>query len=279
MQPTMTKISSLRYNLTLYLRLISVQIRSQLQYPVSFWVDVIGTGVSLAAFFISLALILQRFGDLGGWRIGEIAFLFGLLEASFGLMDMVFAGFDPATFGRRVRRGTFDQLLLRPVNITLQVLGDDFILRRLGRVAQGAVIFMIALNLLDIQWTAGKILYFPFVVLGIVTFFGGLFIIGSTITFWTVESIEVMNIFTYGSSELISYPMHIYPDWLRSFFTFILPAALLNYYPALYFLDKADPLGMPVFMRFLSPVAGLLVLGVALLFWRFGIRHYQSTGT
>jgi ABC-2 type transport system permease protein len=275
----MALLNSLRYNFGLYLRLINVQIRSQLQYPASFWLDVVGTGVSLGAFFLSLALILQRFGDLGGWRLGEIAFLFGLLEASFGLMDMVFAGFDPANFGRRVRRGTFDQLLLRPVNITLQVLGDDFILRRLGRIAQGAIIFVIALNLTEIEWTLGKLLYLPFVVLGIVTFFGGLFIIGSTITFWTVESIEVMNIFTYGSSELISYPMHIYPDWLRSFFTFILPAALLNYYPALYFLDKPDPLGMPLALRFLSPIAGMLVLLVALLIWHIGIRHYQSTGT
>jgi ABC-2 type transport system permease protein len=275
----MARLDHLRYNLDLYLRLISVQIRSQLQYPVSFWIDVFGTGLSLAGFFASLALILQRFGDLGGWQIGEIAFLFGILEISFGIMDMIFAGFDPASFGRRVRRGTFDQLLLRPVNITLQVLGDDFILRRLGRITQGVVIFAIALNLTDIQWTLGKALYLPLVVLGIVTFFGGLFIIGSTITFWTVESIEVMNVFTYGSSELISYPMHIYPDWLRSFFTFILPAALLNYYPALYFLDKPDPLGMPIFLRFLSPLAGLLVLLVSLLLWRFGIRHYQSTGT
>jgi ABC-2 type transport system permease protein len=272
-------LTRLRHNWSLYLRLIGIQIRSQLQYPASFWLDVAGTGVSLAAFFVSLALILQTFGDLGGWTIGEIAFLFGLLETSFGLMDMVFAGFDPANFGRRVRRGTFDQLLLRPVNITLQVLGDEFVLRRIGRIAQGAVIFAIALNTVEIQWTLGKVVYLPFVVLGMVCFFGGLFVIGSTITFWTVESIEVMNIFTYGSSELISYPMHIYPDWLRSFFTFVLPAALLNYYPALFFLDKPDPFGMPGFMPFLSPVAGLLVLGIGLLYWRFGIRHYQSTGT
>jgi ABC-2 type transport system permease protein len=275
----MTNFALLRRNWALYWRLISIQIRSQLQYPGSFWLDVFGTGIALATFFTSLALILQRFGNLGGWSIGEIAFLFGMLETSFGLMDMIFAGFDPANFGRRVRRGTFDQLLLRPVDITLQVLGDDFILRRLGRIAQGLVIFSIALNTIDIHWTVGKMLYLPFVVMGIVLFFGGLFIIGSTITFWTIESIEIMNIFTYGSSELISYPMNIYPDWLRSFFTFVLPAALLNYYPALYFLDKPDPFGLPPFVRFLSPVAGLLVLLVGLAFWRFGIRHYQSTGT
>ncbi len=272
-------LALLRHNADLYRRLISVQIHAQLQYPASFWLDVVGTGVSLTAFFVSLALILQRFGDLGGWRVGEIAFLFGLLETSFGVMDMVFAGFDPAFFGRRVRRGTFDQLLLRPVNVTLQVLGDDFVLRRLGRIAQGLVIFVIALNTVDIQWTVGKFVYLPFVVLGIICFFGGLFMIGATITFWTVESIEVMNVFTYGSVEMISYPMHIYPDWLRSIFTYVLPAALLNYYPALYFLDKADPFGMPTFVRFLSPVAGLVVLVIGLFFWRFGIRHYQSTGT
>ena len=275
----MHRLEMLRYNLDLYRRLISVQIHSQLQYPVSFWIDVIGTGIALYTFFGSLTLILQRFGDLGGWRLGEIAFLFGLLEMSFGLMDMIFAGFDPQNFGRRVRRGTFDQLLLRPVNITLQVLGDDFILRRLGRIAQGMVIFAIALNLTNIQWTAGKVLYLPLVIVGIVAFFGGLYIVGATITFWTVESIEVMKIFTYGSSELISYPMHIYPNWLRSFFTLIIPAALLNYYPALYFLDKPDPLGMPPILRFMSPLAGLLVLALSLLFWRFGIGHYQSTGT
>jgi ABC-2 type transport system permease protein len=275
----MYRPDSLRHNLALYLRLVRVQIHSQLQYPFSFWIDVLGTAVSLGAIFVSLALIVQQFGDLGGWSVGEIAFLFGLLEASFGLMDMVFAGFDPTTFGRRVRRGTFDQLLLRPVNITLQVLGDDFILRRLGRIAQGILIFVFALQLVEMQWTAGKLLYLPFVVLGIVTFFGGLFIIGSTITFWTIESFEVINIFTYGTSEVISYPIHIYPDWLRSFFTFILPAALLNYYPALYFLDKPDPLGMPDAMRYLSPLAGLAVLLVGLLFWRLGIRHYQGTGS
>jgi ABC-type uncharacterized transport system permease subunit len=36
---------------------------------------------------------------------------------------------------------------------------------------------------------------------------------------------------------------------------------------------------MPVALRFLSPLAGLLVLLVSLIIWRFGIRHYQSTGT
>ncbi|MEW5988101.1 MAG: ABC-2 family transporter protein, partial [Chloroflexota bacterium] len=90
---------------------------------------------------------------------------------------------------------------------------------------------------------------------------------------------EVVNIFTYGGSEMMSYPMSIYQGWLRRFFTFVVPAIFLNYYPALYFLDKPDPLGLPAVAPFLAPVVGLGVLTLALLFWRFGVRHYQSTGT
>jgi ABC-2 type transport system permease protein len=271
--------NNILFHLTLYRRLLAIQIRSQLQYRTAFVLDVTSTSMTLFLFFAGLALVLERFDSLGGWRLGELAFLWGTVETAFGLMDMIFSGFDPGTFGRRVQRGTFDQLLLRPVNITLQVLGDDFALRRLGRIAQGLVILGVALTVGEIQWTVGKLLYLPLVILGMIGFFGGLFIIGATITFWTVESIEALNILTYGGSEMIQAPMHIYPEWLRRFFTYIIPAIFLNYYPALYFLDKPDPLGLPWGVRFLSPVVGLAVLLIALAFWRFGIRHYQSTGT
>lgn len=87
-----------------------------------------------------------------------------------------------------------------------------------------------------------------------------------------------MNILTYGGSEMMAYPMHIYPDWLRRTFTYLVPALFLNYYPALYFLEKPDPLGLSPLLSFIAPLVGVGMLGVALLFWRLGIQHYQSTG-
>ena len=267
------------HDFVLYLRLISVQVRSQLQFRTSFIFEVVGTALITTFEFGSLALVLQRFGGIQGWTIGEVAFLYGLVELSFGLMDMIFSGFDPPSFGRYVRQGTFDQLLLRPVNVTLQVLGSDFTIRRIGKIAIGIAIFAFALSLNDIFWTLSKFLYLPFVILGMILFFGGLFIIGATITFWTVESIEVMNILTYGGSYTISYPMHIYQDWLRCFFTYLVPAIFLNYYPALYFLGKPDPFHFPSFAPFLSPFVGLIIFLLSLAFWQWGIKHYQSTGT
>lgn len=267
------------FNLTTYRRLISIQIRSQMQYRTAFLLELTASCITLFMFFLALALVFERFGSLGGWSLGEVAFLWGLVEISFGLMDMIFSGFDPGRFGQQVRLGAFDRLLLRPVNVTVQVLGDEFLLRRLGRIIQGVVIFAIAINLAEIDWTAAKVFYLPFVVVGLIGFFGGLFVIGSTITFWTVESIEAINILTYGGTEMMSYPMHIYPDWFRRFFTYIVPAIFLAYYPALFILDKPDPYGMSPIVQLIAPLVGLSLLGAALLFWRFGIKHYQSTGT
>jgi ABC-2 type transport system permease protein len=264
---------------SLYLRLISVQFKSQLQYPASFLFDIAVNGINLFLYFVSLTLVFQRFQSIGGWSIGEVAFLWGLVEISFGLMDLVFSGFDPDAFSILVRQGGFDQLLLRPVNISLQVLGSRFVLRRLGRITEGCVILAISLALVNVHWSAFKVGYMLVVIASQVLFFGGLFIFGSTLTFWTIQPIEAVNILTYGGTEMMSYPMHIFPDWIRRFFTYIVPSIFLNFYPALYLLDKPDPLHLPGFAPFLAPIAGLFVLAAALLFWRFGLNHYQSTGS
>jgi ABC-2 type transport system permease protein len=160
-----------------------------------------------------------------------------------------------------------------------QVLGSELALRRIGRIVFGVGVFILSLSLTSIQWTWVKIIYLPFIVVSMIGFFGALFIIGATITFWTVDSIEVMNILTYGGSFTISHPMHIYPNWLRRFFTYVLPAIFLNFYPALYYLDKPDPFNFPIFAPFLAPFVGCLMFIAALSFWRYGIRHYKSTGS
>ena len=250
-----------------------------MQYRTSFILELIGVALITTLEYAALALVFSRFGTLKGWTLGQVTFLYGLAEFSFGFMDLLFSGFDPGNFGMKVRRGLFDQHLLRPVGIILQVMGSEFVFRRIGKIIIGIAIFISALTLTHIIWTPAKILLTVIVVISQVLFFGGLFIIGATITFWTVESIEVVNILTYGGSYMISHPMHIFPDLMRKFFTYIIPAIFLNYYPALYIFELPDPFNMPTWVPFLAPVAGLVMLLLALIFWNIGIRQYQSTGT
>jgi ABC-2 type transport system permease protein len=254
----------------LYRRLLGAQLRSHMQYRTAFVFDVISTMLFTITEFGALALTFQRFPSIGGWNVLEVMFLYGLVEFSFGLMDMVFAGFDPSRFAEYIRKGTLDQFLLRPSSLYVQIFGSDFTLRRIGRLFLSAGIFAYAVLHLEINWSLEKVLYLPFVILGMVLFFGGLFIVGATITFWTIDSTEAMN--------MIQYPMNIYNEWLRQFFTFVVPALFLNYQPALWFLGKPDPFHLPEFTHFLAPIAGGCVFVVSLIFWNFGLRHYQGTG-
>jgi ABC-2 type transport system permease protein len=75
------------------------------------------------------------------------------------------------------------------------------------------------------------------------------------------------------------YPMAIYRPWFRRFFTFVIPLACINYFPGVAILGRPDPLGTPIPVLWLSPLAGPLFLLVALQIWRIGVRHYQSTGS
>lgn len=266
-------------HLRLYRRLVGIRLRAQMQYRLSFVLDVVSTFLISGADFAALVVLLMRFPSIAGWTLGELLFLSGLVSAAFSVHDMLNAGFDPDVFTHHVRLGTFDQFLLRPRGIAFQIFGSELVLRRLHRLAQSLLVFGIGVSLTRPVWTLGKVLYLPVVLLSQYAFFFGLYVIGSAICFWTVQQVEAVNIFTYGGTYMMSYPLPIYARWLRDFFTFIVPAALLNYYPALYLLDKPDPSGAPPFVRFLAPLAGLAVLGVAAVIWRVGLGRYQSPGS
>jgi ABC-2 type transport system permease protein len=91
--------------------------------------------------------------------------------------------------------------------------------------------------------------------------------------------LEVLNAFTYGGNEVMSYPMHIFQKPIRWVFTYLVPVIFMSYFPAVYLLDKPDPFNVPDFVSFLAPLVGVGMFLLAMRFWRFGIKNYQSTGS
>ncbi len=271
----------LAFNWYLYRKLTGAQVRSQMQYRTSFVLESIAQFAGNVLDFVVVVIFFERMPSLGGWSLPEIALLYGLSSVAFGLSDMVIAGFDYTYFGPyMVRLGEFDRVLIRPVNTFLQVLTSQFTLKRLGRIGQGAVVLGWALLALNRTWTPIQIAYMLVAIGGGIVFFSGLFIFGSGISFWTVDSLETMNMATYGGQFLTQYPMSIYGDVIRAFFTFVIPMAFINYYPTLWLLGKPDPLGAPVgLMALLAPVVCLLMFAIGVAMWRRGVKRYASTGS
>ncbi|MFC3862944.1 ABC transporter permease [Deinococcus antarcticus] len=267
---------SLQHHVRLYFLLLRAQVRSQGVYRVSFALDAASAALITLAEFAAFALVLPRFGSLSGWTLGEVALLYGLAELSFVIMDLLFGGFD--NLGSHVRTGSFSTFLLRPAPLPLQVFGSDFALRRLSRVILAAGILAYGLAHVSIPWTFGSAVLLLSSMTGMIAFFGGLFVIGGTVTFWTVDNVEAMNVLTYGGRTLISYPMDIYGGLLRKTFTYLIPAAFLSYFPVLHLLGLPLPDRLPGWAAYLSPVVGGLMLTAAFAFWKVGVSRYQGTG-
>ena len=191
----------------LYLVLIHAQVSAQLQYRGSFMVQAVGQFFATFTDFIMLLLLFQRFPSIAGWTLGEVAFLYGLGGLAFGISDLLCGGFDGLS--KMIRLGTFDRVLTRPVGTFAQVLASDVQIRRFGRIVQGLVTLGLAISWVDVAWTTPKILVLVSAVVAGVVIFTAIWVIGAAITFWTVETSEVTNVFTYGGEALVSYPMPI----------------------------------------------------------------------
>jgi ABC-2 type transport system permease protein len=262
---------------SLYLVLIRAQIGAQAQYRASFALQVGGHFVATFTDFIVVLLLFQRFPSIAGWTLGEVAFLYGLGGLAFGISDLLCGGFDGLS--KMIRLGTFDRVLIRPVGTFAQVLAGDVQIRRLGRIVQGMVTLGLALSWVDVAWTAPKILVLVSAIAAGVVIFTAIWVIGAAITFWTVETSEVTNVFTYGGEALVSYPMPIYAEGIQRFFTYVVPLVFVSYLPALYILERPDPLGLPPFLQLCSPIVAVAFLLVARFCWALGVRHYQGTGS
>jgi len=263
--------------LHLYFRYIGISIRSQMQYKASFIMSAVGHMFVCLIEFVGIWALFDRFGSLRGWTLPEIALFYGIAHTAFALAEGFSRGFD--IFPSMVRSGDFDRLLLRPRSTVFQVMAQELQMMRIGRFLQGLGILLWAAFSLNVVWTLPRILLTIGAVLGGVSIFSGFFVLQATMSFWTIDTLEIVNTITYGGVETAQYPLTIYRTWFRRFFTFVVPLALINYFPALAILDRPDPLGTPEFLKWISPLLGFLFLLVTLRIWQFGVRHYSSTGS
>lgn len=258
--------------LRLYGKYVGMHVRSAMQYKASLILSTIGQFLVSFSVFLGIYFMYQRFPAVEGFTYEETLLCFGIMLMEFSIAEMVVRGFNQ--FSSMVRQAEFDRVLVRPRSQVLQVLGSKFELTRLGRILQGGVMFVYALVQADISWDAWKVLTVIFMLVGGVALFSGLFLIYAALCFFTLEGLEFMNVFTDGGREFGRYPVGIYGKRILQFCTFIVPYALVQYYPALYLMGREEGLHY-VFL----PLLACLFLLPAYGLWRLGGWHYQSAGS
>jgi ABC-2 type transport system permease protein len=136
-----------------------------------------------------------------------------------------------------------------------------------------------AIARVHLQWTVARLVLVVVAPLFGALFFGAVFVASATVAFWWIDSGEFANGFTYGGRDFTSYPITIYSGLFRRVFAYSFGFAFVAYYPALALLGRDDPLGLPSWVAWCSPVAAIVAAAAAGAMWRVGIRHYRSTGS
>lgn len=258
----------------LYSKYVKMHTRSAMQYKInmimlSFSACLISVGELLA-----ILVMFKTFKTVGNWGFYETALMFGIITFVYSFTECFARGFDE--FANLIKHGDLDRLMVRPVNLIYQIFGAKIELSKLLKATMGLVVAIIALCNLNIVWTLTKVLVL------IATFacgclvIWGVMLIGAGISVFSVENLEFINIFTNGAKEIAYYPINIYNKWLSRIFTFIIPVACFNYLPISYLTGYGN---LPQIIYALSPLIGILFVIPCLLFFKWCLKRYQSTGT
>lgn len=258
----------------LYFRYIAVAFRSQMQYPASLIMHIVGSFFLQVTHLFALVVLFKRFDSLGQWGLGECLIFYGMAYMAQGLAQMYTRGL--MNVGSMVQSGEFDRIMLRPRSALLQAMGSDLLLMKFGAFLDGLAPFIIGVIMVKPGWGVTEwSLVFASVTLGSLTY-AGITLIRAMVSFFTVESLELFNIFIYGGVEANSKPMDIYSSWFKNFFVYVIPMGAINFLPMSALMNMNY---VPAWAAYLSPLMGVCFFMIGIVFWRIGVRHYRSTGS
>jgi ABC-2 type transport system permease protein len=256
--------------------LVSSRVRSQLAYRTSFWLNVVTSVAVGLVEFIELYVILANVPVFGGLNLSQAALVFALANAGFALADFVFGQLD--TMPTYLRLGRLEVMLVRPMPLLLQLITSDFQLRRLGRVAISVVIIFVVLPVLRLEYSPSTIYLLvitPFVGAAI---YAAFFATAGGLQFFLINGAEFTSAFVYGGSYAGQLPGSVLIPPIRVLFTFVFPATVTAYLPALLIMGLEGPAYLPAWLGWFAPLFAAWAWLLAWLAWRAGMRRFTGAG-
>jgi ABC-2 type transport system permease protein len=263
--------------LRVYVEYWRINVLTLLEYRANFimWFvfTIVYHGVALGALYVTM----RQFPSMNGWNFREMFFLYALWMAGHELHNTLF--FTVVSVPEYVREGRFDRFLVRPLDTLFQVLTvpqqsfPDALILGIATLAAATV----AANV-RVDWIF--LVFVPLVVAGGALIDLGISLVVATCSFWFIRVDTLRWVVMSLEQDFTRYPISIYSRGVRIVLAFVLPFAFMNYFPATYFLQKADTgLHLNPAVGLLTPAIGLAWLGAAYAFWLVGLRHYQGTGS
>lgn len=257
--------------MSFFIEYMKLSIKDLFAYRFSFFLFLLIAIMEMAAFVVPFFFIYNVMEGFPGWTVYELFFFSITTLLSWNITNNFF--FSGGTIARAVEDREFDKFLLQPLNIFYNLFINGIYLKNIPDILLDLVVFFILFPYLGIAFSWINLFIYSFLILlSCLTLMGFSYIIAS-LSFFITKTETLFDIF-WIFKDSADRPINIYgKNFIVIFFTFILPFALMNYYPVSIFLGKMDYSIIPTLI-----IISLSILLIGFFSLKYGLKHYKSAG-
>jgi len=254
-----------------------LSLQGQMEYPLFLVSWMIMVPLQWFAGIFMLRLLVHRFHELQGWGFPQLAFLYGLSVISHGLMVTFFI--RTWHMESMIIHGEFDRMFLQPLNIFFQMTVHNINLIGVIDIIPGLIIFLYGCRSVFFEFSFKNILLIIMVIIGGVLIRTAFYVFIGTISFWTKKNYALIDmgikLMQYGTT----YPLSIYPYFIQTLLTFLIPIGFISFYPASEFLGMPGSFTLPLKPSLLTLLIGITFFAASQIFFKIGLKSYESSGS
>ncbi|MBN2736641.1 MAG: ABC-2 family transporter protein [Spirochaetales bacterium] len=255
------------------LKIYGIAFKNALATRLAYRVDFIISAFVMLLFELTIPfftfMIYQNGAGFPGWSFNEVL----LIQAGFllckGITFPFFAGIVWNTI-EHIRNGTFDLLLIRPLNPLFMVMLTGIDIKDLGKLIGGIALFTIAVSSVPGSSAINWIFFAFLMICSILVFMSFAFLMAASGFKW-VGNFRVYDIFE-SLTAFAMYPRSIFSKALQFLITAIIPLALMGFLPASVLLNR------PPADIWISLLSCLIFLVFSIFFWYRMMKNYSSAG-
>ena len=253
----------------IYRECAKISLSRMTAYRLDFVLSMIITLAGNVMFPLITVLIYNSGASFPGWSFYEVLLIQSVFTLSGGLSSMMLGGVLWTTMDH-IREGSFEIVLLKPVNPLFFLIASNFEPESFGLLVGGGVLFGIAVSQTGIVSFAAFLQFLMLFAAGFAVMAGISLIMAATSFKWVGNS-RIPEIFdsikTFGK-----YPVTIFPKAVKSAATFLIPVSMIGFYPASALLGRL----IPGTLLAMIPCVLFLLFGIWL--YHYMIKLYEGVG-
>jgi len=252
--------------------LVRTSIAAQMQYRADFLINLV-----MAFFWVGwnvapVVVLFELRESIAGFRLPEALLVLSAFLIEKAILDGMISP-NLVAVVEKIRDGTLDFVLLKPVDSQLMVSVSKMLPAKLVDLSAGLAIAAWSIARLEPAPSAGAVIAGGLMLLAGAAVLYSLWLMLLATAFWFVR-IDNLSFLFGAIFDAGRWPIQVFRGWVRFLLTWVLPIAVMTSFPALAVLGRLELEG------------GLLGLGVGFGFlllsrltWRLAVRRYASASS